>query len=261
MSSVTDTITSYAFDGAVARLTMTAGDTGNQLTMELATELYDGVRRAAADNAKVLVLSATGKAFCVGGSLSTFNEAPDVGRYIDDLAEALHRLVSEIGHLPIPVVSVVEGVAAGAGFPIAMAADIVLAARSARFTLAYTNAGLTPDGGSTLLTSTIGLHRALHLALLNPILSAEQAHQMGLVAEVHDDGQSLHDAVEVAVTRLATGSTAAFAAAKRLLRDRALGDAESAMRRESFSVRNAATSPDGREGVAAFLEKRKPNFG
>ncbi|MDQ1445805.1 MAG: 2-(1,2-epoxy,2-dihydrophenyl)acetyl-CoA isomerase [Acidimicrobiaceae bacterium] len=242
-----------------AWITMVLGDSGNPLTHELADDLLEATRQARRDNARVVVLRAEGKAFCVGGDLQTFGSTPDPGVYIDDLAEALHRLVSELGHLDAPVVSVVQGVAAGAGFPIAMAADIVLAGRSARFTLAYTNAGLTPDGGSSLLTSTVGLHQAMYLALMNPVLSADQAHQVGLVAEVHDD-DALDEAAERVVARLVNGSATALTATKRLFRDRALPDAEAAMRRESLSVRAAANSHDGREGVRAFLAKRAPRF-
>ena len=249
----------YELRDEAAWVTMPLGDIGNPLTQELAEDLLGAVRQARADLARVVVLRAEGKAFCVGGDLQTFGTNPDPGRYVDDLAEALHRLVSELGHLDAPVVSVVQGVAAGAGFPIAMAADIVLAGRSARFTLAYTKAGLTPDGGSSLLTSTVGFHQAMYLALMNPVLTADQAHQAGLVAEVHDD-DALDDAVARVVETLVNGSASAFTATKRLLRDRALPDAESAMRRESLSVRTAADSHDGREGVRAFLDKRAPRF-
>ena len=249
----------YDLTGGAARITMIRGDAGNPLTLELAHDLFAAVRRAERDDARVVVLRAEGKAFCVGGDLATFGALDEPGLYVDDLAEALHRLVSEITRLEAPVVSVVQGVAAGAGLPLAAAADIVLAGRSARFTLAYTKAGLTPDGASTLLTSSLGLHRALHLALLNPVLSAEQAQQWGLVAEVHDD-DALQAAADVVVARLAAGATGALAMAKRLLREHAVPAAETAMRRETLAVRRAADSADGREGVRAFLEKRPPVF-
>ena len=109
--------------------------------------------------------------------------------------------------------------AAGAAVPLAAAADIVLAAESARFTLAYTKVGLTPDGGSSLLAASIGLHRALYLALLNPVLTAAEAQAMGLVMEIHPD-DALGEAVEGVVRRLARGSRTALAAAKHLLRGR-----------------------------------------
>ncbi|MCW2621980.1 MAG: paaG2 [Frankiales bacterium] len=249
----------YDLRDQVGWITMTRGDLGNPLTQELAQDLLAAVRQARTDRTRVVVLRAEGRAFCVGGDLQTFGATAEPGRYVDDLAEALHRLVSELGHLDAPVVSVVQGVAAGAGFPLAAAADVVLAARSARFTLAYTNAGLTPDGGSSLLTSTVGFHQAMYLALLNPVWSADQALRAGLVAEVHED-DALDEAAAQVVATLLNGSAPALAATKRLLRDRALPDAEAAMRRESLAVRAAADSADGREGVRAFLDKRLARF-
>jgi 2-(1,2-epoxy-1,2-dihydrophenyl)acetyl-CoA isomerase len=157
------------------------------------------------------------------------------------------------------VVSVVQGTAAGAGVSLAAAADLVIAAASARFTLAYTKIGFSPDGGSSLLTASIGLHRALHLALLNPVVTADEARAMGLVTQVHPDDE-LDAAVEGVVGVLRSGSRTAQVAAKRLLREVATPGAEAALRRETLSIRARAASPDGREGVAAFLEKRAPAF-
>ncbi len=178
---------------------------------------------------------------------------------VDDLAETLHRTVSDLQRMDAVVVSAVQGMAAGAGVPLAAAADVVLAGASARFTLAYTKIGLSPDGGSSLLTATLGLHRALHLALLNPVLSAVQAHAAGLVAEVHPDDE-LDAAADRIVAQLLAGSRTAQVAAKRLLREVALPLAEGALRRETLSIRSCAASPDGREGVDAFIHKRPPSF-
>ena len=178
---------------------------------------------------------------------------------VDDLAETLHRTVSDLQRMDAVVVSAVQGMAAGAGVPLAAAADVVLAGASARFTLAYTKIGLSPDGGSSLLTATLGLHRALHLALLNPVLSAVQAHAAGLVAEVHPDDE-LDAAADRIVAQLLAGSRTAQVAAKRLLREVALPLAEGALRRETLSIRSCAASPDGREGVDAFIHKRPPSM-
>jgi 2-(1,2-epoxy-1,2-dihydrophenyl)acetyl-CoA isomerase len=158
------------------------------------------------------------------------------------------------------VVSVVQGAAAGAGFPLAAAADIVLAARSASFTLGYTKIGFSVDGGTSLLVHTLGLHRTLRLALLNDVLDAEQAQAAGLVAQVHED-EELAGAADALAQKLAAGPAAAFAATKRLLRGTADPSPERAIRAETLSIRERAAEPDGVEGVAAFLEKRRPTFG
>ncbi|WP_410674153.1 enoyl-CoA hydratase-related protein [Amycolatopsis sp. cmx-4-68] len=254
MSAVT-----YTLDGPVARIRLSDGDRGNPLNPSSADELGLAVRRARSDDAHVVVMSAEGRAFSVGGDVTAFAEADDVGVMIDDLAEALHRTVSDLHRMDAVVVAVVHGVAAGAGLALAAAADLVLAGASARFVLAYTKLGFSPDGGSSLLTASLGLHRALHLALLNPVVTAQEARDLGLVAQVHPD-EELEAAAEEVVRRLASGARTAQVAAKRLLRETAIPAAETALRREAVSIRARAADPDGREGVAAFLDKRPPMF-
>jgi 2-(1,2-epoxy-1,2-dihydrophenyl)acetyl-CoA isomerase len=249
----------YVQQGGVARITLDDPAGRNPVNLEMVAELARAVRRARADDVHVVVLSATGRFFSVGGDVTAFAGAEDVEQLIDDLAESLHRVVSDLHRMDAVVVSVVHGTAAGAGFSLAVAADIVLAGSSAQFTLAYTGIGFSPDGGSSLMPASIGLHRALHLALLNPVLSAEQALAIGLVAQVHPD-DDLTAAAERVVDVLRSGSLPAQVAAKRLLRESATPGAEAALRRETLSIRERAAAPDGREGVAAFLEKRSPNF-
>lgn len=249
----------YEFGGGASRLTLAAPERGNALDPETAEELQHAVRRARHDDARVVVLRSEGRAFSVGGDVGAFAAAHDRERMVDDLAETLHRTISDLHRMDAVVVSVVQGVAAGAGVALAAAADVVLAGESAGFTLAYTKVGLSPDGGSSLLTASLGLHRALHLALLNPLLSAEQARAAGLVAEVHPDAD-LDAAAERVVGQLLAGSRTAQVAAKRLFRDVALPWSEGALRRETLSIRACAAGPDGREGVDAFVAKRPPAF-
>jgi len=249
----------YEFGDGVARIRLSNGDRGNPLDQAMVDALADAVRQARADDAHVVLLSAAGKAFSFGGDVAAFGSAADPERLVDDLAESLHRVVSELHRMNAVVVSVVHGVAAGAGVALAAAADLVLAGSSARFTLAYTKIGLSPDGGTSLLTASLGLHRVLRMALLNPVLSADEARAAGLVAEIYPD-EELDDAVAQVVGTLRAGSRAAQVAAKRLVRETATPNEEAALRRETLSIRTRAASPDGREGVAAFLEKRTPVF-
>lgn len=249
-------------DQGCARVTMTRGATGNPLTHESAGVLLAALRWTRAVGARVVVLASDGPSWCVGGDLREFGALSDPDEraaYIDDLAEPLHRIVSELMRSDAIVLSVVDGIAAGAGMPLALAADLVVASERARFTLGYTKIGLTPDGGTTLLTATLGLHRTLQLALLNPVLSAAEAHGLGLVTEVVP-ADGLADAVEQVVAQLVTGPAQALAATKHLIRDQATGDAEAALRRETLSVRRAAATAEAGEGIAAFLEKRPPRF-
>jgi 2-(1,2-epoxy-1,2-dihydrophenyl)acetyl-CoA isomerase len=252
-------LVAYEQHDGVARIQLTNGNRGNPLDQAAVDELARAVRRARADDVHVVVLSAQGRAFSVGGDVLAFAAAEDTEQMVDDLAESLHRVVSDLHRMDAVVVSAVQGTAAGAGVSLAAAADLVIAAASARFTLAYTKIGFSPDGGSSLLTASIGLHRALHLALLNPVVTADEARAMGLVSQVHPDDE-LDAAVEGVVGVLRSGSRTAQVAAKRLLREVATPGAEAALRRETLSIRARAASPDGREGVAAFLEKRAPAF-
>ena len=242
-----------------APIRLANGDRGNPLDQAAVDELARAVRRARADDVHVVVLSAERRAFSVGGDVSAFAGAEDTEHMVDNLAESLHRVVSDLHHMDAVVVSVVHGTAAGAGVSLAAAADLVIAASSARFTLAYTKIGFSPDGGSSLLTASVGRHRALQLALLNPVVSADQAQAMGLVSQVHAD-EALPAAADEVVCLLRSGSRTAQVAAKRLLRETATPGAEAALRRETLSIRARAASPDGREGVAAFVGKRPPHF-
>lgn len=252
-------LVNYELTDGAARITMTAPDRGNPLDPEMAAELLRAVRRARADDARVVLLRSQGRAFSVGGDVGAFAAADDRELLVDDLAETLHRTISDLHRMDAIIVSAVQGIAAGAGVPLAAAADVLLAGASARFTLAYTKIGLSPDGGSSLLTASLGLHRALHMALLNPVLTSEQAQAAGLVAEVHPDDE-LDAAADRIVAQLLAGSRTAQVAAKRLLREVAVPWAEGALRRETLSIRACAASPDGREGVDAFLTKRPPSF-
>ena len=248
----------YTLAGGAATLTLARPDRGNALDLPTVLDLLAAVRQAHLDDARVVVLRADGRAFCVGGDVAAMIGAGQE-HYIDDLAETLHRAVSDLQQLDAIVVSVVQGVAAGAGVPLAAAADLVLAASSARFTLAYTKIGLSPDGGSSLLGASLGLHRALHLALLNPLLTAHEAQAAGLVAQVHPN-EELDAAASSVVAQLLAGSRDAQVAAKRLLRAQALPAPEAALRRESVAIRTSAAGADGQEGIAAFLTKRPPVF-
>jgi 2-(1,2-epoxy-1,2-dihydrophenyl)acetyl-CoA isomerase len=245
-------------DGA-AWLTLSAPDRGNPIDMSLARELRDAVAQARADDVRVVVLDHEGKAFSVGGDISSMGAAEDPSGFITELADTLHEGVLGLTQLDAIVVSVVRGTAAGAGFPLAAAADVVLASEAARFTLAYTRIGLTPDGGSSLLTETVGLHRVLQWALLNPLLTAADLQAAGVVTAVHPP-EDLDAAVAKVVAQLLAGSRDAQVAAKHLLRGKVAPDAAAALDAETAGIARAAGSPDGREGVRAFLEKRPPSF-
>lgn len=249
----------YDFADGIARITLAEPDTGNAIHPAGVGELLGAVRRATADRARVIVLGAEGRFFSVGGDLGAFSQADDVSLFIDDLAEELHRVVGELLHSDAIVISAVQGTAAGAGFPLACAADIVVAADSAKFSLAYVKVGLSPDGGSSLLVHSLGLHRLLRYALLGDLATAQELYDAGVVARVVPVDE-LAGTVDGLAASLAAGSGPALAAAKRLIRTAAEPAPETALRRETLSIRTLADGADGREGVAAFVEKRPASF-
>ncbi|MEV0800335.1 enoyl-CoA hydratase-related protein [Kribbella sp. NPDC050281] len=249
----------YRSGRGAAYITLARPDRRNALDLDTLQELGTALRQARVDDVRVVVLAADGDAFSVGGDLLAISAADDREQYVEDLAETLHRAISELHNLNAIVVSVVAGVTAGAGVALAAAADVVLAADSARLSIAYTKVGLSPDGGTSLLTASLGLHRALYLTLLNPLLTAEEAKAAGLVAEVHPDNE-LAAAVDRVVDVLLTGSRSAQVVAKRLLRMTATPAPAEAMRREALTIRAAVSTPDAKEGIEAFLDKRGPAF-
>lgn len=250
----------YDLRGAAAWITLVNPEAGNSFTPQMAEALSAGVRRAEHDRAAVLVLRAEGRFFSVGGDLAGFANADHLPDYMHDLATHGHRIIAELTRSDLIVVSVVQGTAAGIGFPLAMAADLVIAADTAAFTLGYTRVGLTGDGGTGLLARSIGLHRTLRLALLNDVLTAQEAHAAGLVARVVP-AADLGAEAEGIVARLAAGSRGAQAGIKRIVRAAASADIETQLALEARTMTEATRDPDAMEGVTAFLAKRAPGFG
>lgn len=249
----------YVLADRTSSITLVAAERGNPFTVSMVTELVAAVQRARADDAHVIVLRAKGRAFSVGGDVRAFAAAPDRGRFVEDLAELFHRAVSDLTRADAVVVAAVQGVAAGAGLSLAAAADVVLAAASARFTLAYSRIGLSPDGGASLLVDSLGLHRALAVSLLDRQLTAHEAQEVGLVHAVHPE-DALEDATQGVVDQLLAGPRSAQVATKHLVRSAARPLAEGQLRQEALSIGRCSASPDGHEGVAAFLAKRAPSF-
>lgn len=237
-------------------------DDGNAITMEMANELLDAAMRCDEDpEVRAVVLTGSGKMFCVGGDLRSFAaQGERVSLYLKRVTQLFHAAISRFNWMDAPVVGAINGTAAGGGFSLALTTDIAIAAESAKFTMAYTKVGLAPDGSSSyFLARMVGLRRAKEMALLNPVLSARQALEWGLVNQVVADDQVLPAALEIAA-RLAKGPTLALGEAKRLILAGATESLESQMERESRGIAAMAGNADGREGIAAFLDKRLPKF-
>ena len=212
--------------------------------------------------ARAVVLTGEGKAFCSGADLSGFLDeyedgGPDLARHLD---EEFHPVVRAISECPVPTVAAVNGVAAGAGMGLALGCDLRVMSESAYFTSAFTAIGLVPDSGSTwLLPHHLGSSLALELAMTNRKLGAEEALARGLCVAVVPDGEAVGRAVELAET-LADLPTDALVATRRLIRGSARLSLEEALEEERAEQGRLGQTPEHAEGVAAFMEKRKPDF-
>jgi 2-(1,2-epoxy-1,2-dihydrophenyl)acetyl-CoA isomerase len=246
--------------GAITRITLARPDAANGMNDTMTRELANAARRCDTDATKVVVLTGTGRFFCAGGDLKSFASAPDRGRYIKGVADDLHRAISTFARMDAVLITAVNGTAAGAGFSIAVTGDLVLAAESASFTMAYTRAGLSPDGSSSYyLPRLIGIRKTQELMLTNRTLSAQDAAQWGLVTEVVPDDQLAAKADALADQMVAT-SRQSNGAVKALLLTTFKNGIEDQMELEGRLIAERANSADGREGVDAFMAKRKPDF-
>ncbi len=248
-------------DGGLATLTLARPEVGNAIDLTMARELDDLTAAWAADpTIRAVLLTAEGRSFCVGGDLKEFLDRDDLAAHVTDITSHLHPALGRLAGLDAPVVSAVQGSAAGGGLGIALVADLVVAGASARFVVAFTAIGLTLDSSSSWsLPRLVGLRRALDLALTNRVLTAGEALADGLVSRVVPDDALAEEARTLAAA-LAEGPTGAYGGVKRLLRESFAHDLEGQMAREVASLAAAAATDDAREGIAAFLAKRPPAY-
>jgi 2-(1,2-epoxy-1,2-dihydrophenyl)acetyl-CoA isomerase len=255
------TLTFERQDG-VALITLNRPTDANCMNQRMAAELLVVAERCAGDEGiKAVVLTGQGRFFCAGGDVKEFSgfgerTAPEIKR----LADELHRAISTFSRMRAPFITAVNGVAAGAGFSLAISADLVIVAESASFTMAYTAIGLSPDGSSSyFLPRLVGLRRAQELMFTNRKLSAAEAAAWGLATRVVPDASLQDAALELART-LAKGALGSHAAIKKLLLATYASTLEDQMETEGQLISACAASPDGQEGVQSFLAKRAPKF-
>ncbi|MEZ5617011.1 MAG: 2-(1,2-epoxy-1,2-dihydrophenyl)acetyl-CoA isomerase PaaG [Rhodocyclaceae bacterium] len=252
----------YQFSDGVARITLNRPDKLNSLNEAMHGELRQAIGRVQTDGARSLILTGAGRAFCTGQDLSERvtppgAPPPDLGLSIETHYKPL---VLALRALPLPVIAAVNGAAAGAGANLALACDIVLAARSAVFIQAFSRLGLAPDcGGSYFLPRLAGTARALGLALTAGKLPAEQAAAWGMIWQCLDDDKLMPEAEALAV-RFAQGPPLAYAAIKRALYASPHNTLEQQLDMERDTQGQLGRSEDYREGVAAFMEKRPAVF-
>ncbi len=247
--------------GPLTRIVLNRPEAANGINDALAAELADAAVRCDVTETKVVLLTGAGRFFCAGGDLKAMAASPlGAGRFVKSIADDLHRAISTFARMDAVLIIAVNGVAAGAGFSLAMIGDLVLAAESASFTMAYTKAGLSPDGSSSYyLPRLIGVRRTQELMLTNRRLSAPEAARWGLVTEVVPDADLAGRADQLAA-EMASAAKASSAAVKKLLMMSFGNGLEEQMEIEGRTIAACADNADGREGIDAFLNKRAAKF-
>lgn len=245
----------------VATLTLNRPDTGNLFDLEMAEALAAAAAEVdGRDDVRVLVLRGAGKSFCMGGDIGFFGASEDPAGTLDAMAGHLHEALATLDAVDAPIVAVVQGAAFGVGLSLSAFADVVVAAASAKFLAGYPNVGLTPDGGMTwTLPRKVGAGRAADLLLCGTRWTAEQALQAGLVSAVVPD-EELEDAAAARTTAVAAGPTGALGAIRRLVDGGSRTPFAEHLEAERRRIAAQAASPEGREGVGAFVEGRRPRF-
>src|SRR3954464_6746622 len=249
----------FKLEAGIARLTLNRPDRLNSFTVEMHEEVADAL--AGLDGARVLVITGAGRGFCAGQDLNDRAVAPgeavDLGESVE---QRYNPLIRRLTSLPFPVIARVNGVAAGAGANIALACDIVIAAKSAKFIQSFASIGLIPDSGGTwVLPRLVGQARALGLALTEEPLPAARAAEWGLIWKAVDD-EALDAEVDALAARFAAAPTRGLAAIKAMIRESWSQTLDAELDRQRDAMRELGFSDDYREGVAAFMEKRAPRF-
>ncbi|MEU1425627.1 enoyl-CoA hydratase-related protein [Nocardia sp. NPDC005746] len=251
----------FEHDGPIARITLNRPNAANGIDQALAEELERAATYCSEDPAvKVVVLTGAGRFFSAGGDVRAMAASGDTGAFIEKLAGTLHRAVSALARMDALLIVGVNGTAAGAGMSLAVAGDLVVAAESAAFTMAYTKIGLSPDGGASYyLPRLIGLRKTQELMLTNRTLRAAEALEWGLLHRVVADDE-LAGAVEALAQEFAAGPKASNAAVKKLLLVSGQHNLEEQLNTEAAFITRNAESADGQEGIAAFTGKRAPKY-
>jgi 2-(1,2-epoxy-1,2-dihydrophenyl)acetyl-CoA isomerase len=252
----------FDVEGAVATITLNRPEVGNALDIPMSRALLEAAMRCEADAAiRCVVLTGTGKLFCGGGDVAAFAGAgDDLPKMLREITVYLHAAISVLARMEKPLVTAINGSAAGAGIGLALLGDVALAEPTASFSLAYTGIGLTPDGGATwLLPRLIGLRRTQELCLTNRRVKAEEAASLGLVTRLVEAG-TLAAETRTLTDQLARSATAALGATRKLLLESSTNSLEDQLALESSVISHQALNFEGREGVTAFFEKRAPRF-
>jgi 2-(1,2-epoxy-1,2-dihydrophenyl)acetyl-CoA isomerase len=249
-------------DGSIVILTLNRPKAGNAIDVPLAKAMLQAALACDADDGiRCVILTGSGRMFCAGGDVKGFAGAGDAApALLKELTAFLHMAIARFMRMDKPLITAINGPAAGAGFSLGILGDIALAGRSSHLSLAYRAIGFSPDAGATwLLPRLIGLRRAQEMALTDKRVSADEAANLGLVTRVCDDDVLLEEARSLAKD-LAKSAVRAFGRTRELLMTSFEHGFESHLEKEAQSIARASADSEGREGVAAFLARRPAIF-
>ncbi len=232
----------------------------NSFDLRLGEELFEVLRNISSDNRiKVVVLKGTGKGFCGGGDVKEMHYSSEKSKLLRDLTRVIHKCVIEMRSMEKPVIGAINGAAFGAGLSLALACDILISVKEAKFGTAFIGIGLAPGCGTQLFTDTVGYHKACEYILTSKTFSAEEAEKLGFINKVVESSK-LDKVVEEFVSKFKKLSPIAVGKAKMLINKSLDNDFITHLELESFTASKSAETKDFTEGVAAFVEKRKPKF-
>jgi 2-(1,2-epoxy-1,2-dihydrophenyl)acetyl-CoA isomerase len=232
----------------------------NALDITLLKQLTLALELASKPTIRAVLLRGEGKAFCSGGDIKSFKQELEKGFISLEMPQLLHRCITQIRELAKPVIASVQGACAGAGMSLALACDLTIAAEDTYFTLAYSNLGLSADGGSTyFLPRLLGIKKALELYFLSPRINAEEALSLGLINQIIPNLDLENYSISFA-KKLALGPTLAFAKTKALINKSSEHNLNTQLDLETLGVAEISKTQDFKEGVNAFNEKRMPRF-
>jgi 2-(1,2-epoxy-1,2-dihydrophenyl)acetyl-CoA isomerase len=233
----------------------------NALNLQLAKDflsVMDEIRRL--NNVRSIIITGKGKAFCAGGDLAAFKEAKNPGEFLYNLAGTFHEGIKILKSIDAPSIAAVNGPCYGVGLSLACACDLRICSESAKFAIAFTNVGLSPDSSLTFhLPRIVSLPIANEMAFLNRTLAAEEALKYNLVSEIIPEASILEEARNIAI-KVSQGATKAFGSTKKLFTMSFSNQLERQLEEEKENIRKNAITEDFKEGVNSFFEKRKPSF-
>ena len=250
----------YTIKNKIAYIILNRPERLNSFDITLGEELYSVLKNISSNpDIRAVVIKGTGKGFCGGGDVKEMHFAKDKPKFLRDLTKAIHKCVVEIRNMEKPVIAAVNGAAFGAGFSLALACDIIISVKDARFSTAFIGIGLAPGCGTQFFTRTVGYQKACEYILTSKVFNSEEARELGIVNRVVESDE-LETTVEEFVDKFRNLPSIAVGKAKMLINKSFENDMITHLELESKTASESAGTMDFMEGVAAFIEKRKPVF-